>query len=380
MTQPSLPRAYRRGLVAVFALAITVPLVGTVVTAGEGVTLEDNRVPAPWPVRPHDLASLAAWPEQFTKYFADHFAFRAHLVRWQARLRVGWLRSSPTPDVLLGTEGWLFYGADGAVEEYTAARPFSARELDEWRDTLQHTQDWLDRRGIGYAFVVAPDKHWVYPEHMPGGLNRREGARVDQLLAHLRTRSTVRTVDVRDVLRAAARDERLYHRTDTHWNDLGAFLAYQQVMARVGPPLGLRPRTREQMELRIVGRDGMDLAGMLGLRRVTTEEDLQLEPMGGRVARVVEPGGASRGMMYERVVTEGPADGPRALVFRDSFGSAMIPFLSEHFSRAVYVWQNNFDPNYVDTERPAVVIQEWVGRHLYTATPYDPFGARLDQQ
>ena len=48
--------------------------------------------------------------------------------------------------------------------------------------------------------------------------------------------------------------------------------------------------------------------------------------------------------MDARVVTEGPASGPRALIFRDSFGSAMIPFLSEHFSRAVYVWQNNFDP------------------------------------
>jgi hypothetical protein len=75
--------------------------------------------------------------------------------------------------------------------------------------------------------------------------------------------------------------------------------------------------------------------------------------------------------MDARVVTEGPAGAPRALVFRDSFGSAMIPFLSEHFSRVVYVWQNNFDPAFVAAERPAVVIQEWVARHLHTATPYD---------
>ena len=49
----------------------------------------------------------------------------------------------------------------------------------------------------------------------------------------------------------------------------------------------------------------------------------------------------------------------------------MIPFLAEHFSRAVYLWQNNFDPAVVIDERPAVVIQEWVGRHLYTQVPYD---------
>jgi hypothetical protein len=81
--------------------------------------------------------------------------------------------------------------------------------------------------------------------------------------------------------------------------------------------------------------------------------------------------------MDARVVTEQPASSrPRAVVFRDSFGSAMIPFLSEHFSRAVYVWQNDMAPALVEEERPDFVIQEWVGRHLHTAAPYDGVGAR----
>ena len=46
-----------------------------------------------------------------------------------------------------------------------------------------------------------------------------------------------------------------------------------------------------------------------------------------------------------------------------------MPFLSEHFSRAVYLWQNDFDANAVVTEHPDVVIQEIVGRHLYAFTP-----------
>jgi hypothetical protein len=376
MTHPSLPPLLDRLLVALFVLAVSVPLLGTIAGASGDAVLEDNRDAAPWPVVPRDLASLTAWPEAFTRYFADHFAFRAHLVRWQARLRVELLHSSPTSDVLLGREGWLFYGTDGAVEDFTAVHPLSAGELEEWRRTLQHTQDWLDGQGIGYVFVIAPDKHWIYPEHMPDGLNRRDGAsRVDQLVRHLQTQSTVRVVDVRDPLRAARRDARVYHRTDTHWNDLGALVAYQQIMDRIGPSLGLRTRTREQFELRVVQRAGLDLARSLGLRGVLVEDDLQLEPRGGRHARIVEPANPSQGLMDARVVTEGPAEGPRALIFRDSFASAMIPFLSEHFSRAVYVWQNNFDPALVAGERPAVVIQEWVGRHLSTATPYDPIAA-----
>jgi len=81
--------------------------------------------------------------------------------------------------------------------------------------------------------------------------------------------------------------------------------------------------------------------------------------------------------MEARVVTEqADRSRPRAVVFRDSFGSALIPFLSEHFSRAVYPWQDNLDPDVVLAEHPDVVIQEWVGRRLSTMPPYDPFATR----
>ena len=370
-------------VVVIFLLAIGVPFAATAAGVGDQETDEEYRTAAQLPAPPHDLASLAAWPEAFTKYFADHFAFRSRLVRWQARLRVGILGASPTPDVLIGHNGWLFYGTDGAVEDFTGARPFTLPELEAWRLTLQHTQDWLKQRGIAYVFVLVPDKHWIYPADMPVGLNRRAGlARVDQLVDYLRTNSTVHVVDVREAMAESAAGERLYHLTDTHWNDRGAFVAYQQVMMRIGPPLALHAHTLDEMESRVIPRSGFDLARMIGLGNVLVEQDLQLEPLGGRRSRVVEPVRAGRALMDARVVTEGPAGAPRAVVFRDSFGSAMIPFLSEHFSRVVYVWQNNFDPDVVTAERPAVVIQEWVARHLHTATPFDAVAPAIagDQQ
>jgi hypothetical protein len=369
--------ALDRLLAILFVLAIGVPLAGTVLGVDRDQTDEENRAAATPPPRPRDLASLQAWPDAFTKYFADNFAFRADLVRWQARLRVGVLRSSPTPDVLLGRDGWLFYGTDGAIQDYSGDRAFTPGELRQWRDTLQHTHDWLRRRGIRFVFLLAPDKHWIYPEHMPGGIGRSGvTSRMDQLVVYLRNHSSVAVVDARPALIEARRSDRLFHLTDTHWNDVGAFVAYQQVMMALGPgDDGLRPRPRAELERRVIPRTGFDLARMLGLGRVWVEDDLQLEPPGGRRARVVEPARASRALMDARVVTEGPAGAPRAVVFRDSFGSAMIPFLAEHFSRAVYVWQNDFDPALVANERPAVVIQEWVGRHLYTVSPYDGVAA-----
>jgi hypothetical protein len=54
-----------------------------------------------------------------------------------------------------------------------------------------------------------------------------------------------------------------------------------------------------------------------------------------------------------------------------SFASGFAPFLSKHFGRAVYLWQNYVGADAVLQEKPAVVIQEIVGRHLLSVAPYN---------
>src|SRR5436853_7454476 len=117
--------------------------------------------------------------------------------------------------------------------------------------------------------------------------------------------------------------------------------------------------------------DAMDLAGMSGLKGVLRESRLRLLPRRRRQARVLEPVGHDASSNVGRLVTEIPGSSlPRAVVFRDSFASRLAPFLSEHFSRVVYLWQNNFDTDVIREECPAVVIQQIVGRHLLYISPY----------
>ena len=114
----------------------------------------------------------------------------------------------------------------------------------------------------------------------------------------------------------------------------------------------------------------MDLAGMMGLTRVLGEEDLRLVPKDGRHYVVVEPKGNIVEAGEGRIVTEIPGSTlPKAYVFRDSFTSAMAPFFSEHFSRVVYRWRNDFDYHEIEAEHPDVVLQEIVSRHLQWYEP-----------
>ncbi|MCC6198378.1 MAG: hypothetical protein IT518_28335, partial [Burkholderiales bacterium] len=56
---------------------------------------------------------------------------------------------------------------------------------------------------------------------------------------------------------------------------------------------------------------------------------------------------------------------PKAVVLRDSMAIALIPLLSENFSRAVYVSSRQLDRELIERERPDIVIEELVERSLH---------------
>ena len=59
---------------------------------------------------------------------------------------------------------------------------------------------------------------------------------------------------------------------------------------------------------------------------------------------------------------------PRAVVFHDSFGTALIPLLAEHFSRA-YFLRGDFSPGVVKRENPDVVIEILCERSVMQPPP-----------
>ncbi len=375
---PRLQPAWERALIALFLVAIALPGLATLAGVDREIIKGENRELAPFPRVALDRESLAALPDGLTRYFEDHFAFRARMVEWQGRARLHYLRSSPQETVITGKEGWLFYADDGSMEDYISATPFSPLELEMWRKTLQDTQDWLQRQGITYLFVLAPDKHAIYQEMMPDTIRRLHSEwRHDRLAKYLNDRSTVHTLDLGPVLIGAKVRERIFHLTDTHWNDRGAYVAYEQIMQRLNAMRpGLRPWPRSAFEAGVVTTGGRDLAGMLGLADVMTEEDLRMTPRQPRCARLVEENVENSYGAAARYVTECDNPSlPRAVIYRDSFATALIPFLSEHFSRAVYIWERDVNPAIILEERPDVVIHEWVGRHLTTKAPYDAIAA-----
>jgi alginate O-acetyltransferase complex protein AlgJ len=356
---------------AAFLVIISLPLAVNLAGVDGADAEAENRTLAAWPPLDGTWDSIGSVGHRLADWFEDHFGLRAQLVRWYGKSRYFWLHVSPSPLVILGNDGWLFYREDGGLDDFTNHDPLSAEATQNWRATIVRARDWCRARGMGYVFTVLPDKHVIYPEYFSPAVRQMSTlSRTDQVVAASFDTGVV--VDVRPALLAAKSSGRLYHVTDTHWNQRGAFVAYQQIIEAVrGQVPGVGP-ARALSEFDLVSRDveAYDLASMIGLKRVLRENDLGLRPRVPRVFKVLEPAGGYATGGDGRIVSEIPGSTlPRAVMFRDSFTSALAPFLSEHFSRIVYLWQNDLDANAVLREHPDVVIQEIVGRHLYGFVP-----------
>ena len=366
-------------LVAVLALGLGLPGVASVVHPSHMRDFAvENRRFAPLPDAPRTLQAVFAYPGRFDASFNDRFGLRPTLIRWHNFVLLRGLGLSPTPQVVLGDDGWLFEGGPRVLAYHLARAPFAPDVLAAWHAALEGRRRWLAQQGAQYLLVLVPDKQTIYPEHLPARLRGQGATRLDALLGAFAGDPDSPLLDLRPALIRAKGSGLLYQRTDTHWNDLGAYLGYRAILARLAPAWpGLTPLPPEGFALLNEPGRGGDLARMLGHAEWFPEDRLRMAPRRPPLARPVAVRFAGRLRLERRggtvlQATERPAGTiPRLLVIHNSFGDFLRPFLSEHAGRALYMRDGGFDPALILAEQPQVVLQVMSERTLMTPVPRD---------
>ncbi len=338
------------------------------------VVVPENRDPADAPRLAGFLANPAGCVSRLASGFAERFPLRQTLIRSGNRLRLAVFGESPVPGVIIGQQGWLYYSLEQALDDYLNLMNLPRTLQDDMVRVLTERRDRLAAQGIAFYVLVPPDKHTAYPEFLPPYVRRlRPLSRLDILKDRL-AQAGIAVIDVRDELARAKSVRRTYWKTDTHWNGWGAFTAAQALVEtlrarfpRISP---LRESDFDVVETVV---SGGDLAGMLLMPDLFPETNIRLVPKNpegrGRPAVFGAPRPyADPADHPERamVVAEtGDTALPRILFFRDSFASAMIPFLVGRFQSAVFLWTHAYHPEIVAAERPDAVVLEVIERQQY---------------
>jgi alginate O-acetyltransferase complex protein AlgJ len=330
----------------------------------------ENRLLAEFPqFRPgfHGLKNYLAGLEA---YFNDHFGCRKCLIKWQIKWKLQFFRDRTIrTDVIIGNEGWLYYSQSQMVEHYRGILRWTPEELHAWQMLLERRRDWLAQRGAKYYFVVAPDKHSIYPEYLPAWLKKvNPETKLDQFLEYMAMHSTVPVLDLRRAEMAARQTAPTYLKTDLHWNQFGGFVAYQELVRAMGRQIpGLAPLPLDAFTRTSRLIPGGDLNWLLGVD--TTESNAiffmpksYLPPF-----KILTPTQPDQPTNITSI--ENPQIAGSALIFRDSFGETWVPFLAYHFSRVTCVRQYTIDAKLIEREKPVVVVNEMSERLFNTTDP-----------
>lgn len=356
---PYRPSWLDRILIALFLLALVIP--AAFLRPDPEAAAAEKRTLAPAPAIPRSIDDLVKFPRAFDLWFADHFGFRQTLIKAHSRISFFVLKTSPSPKIILGKNGWIYYDGKAArdgdtIADFRGAPPLTFAALERWRWAFQDQHDWLQARGIHHLIALIPAKEIIYPEYMPDHYTHMGPATIEQVAAYLKAKTTIPIIDTTPALREARERVLTYHPNDTHWNAFGAFIGYREIMRSVAAIFpASAPRGEDEFKREELDGDGGDLAMMIHIGDRHPQRYVFMNPLFPRVATIQKLGDDE---MSDLITSTGNTNLPRAAILRDSFTEAMLPYLAEHFDRAHFQWaRTGFESSLLQRVDPEIVIQ-----------------------
>jgi alginate O-acetyltransferase complex protein AlgJ len=316
------------------------------------------------------------WPQDFERWFSDRYGMRDALVYYGSRLQMARTGVPMNQQVVIGRDDWLFYDEDYTPGHLHFAslygkNPFPAADLQTMANNLSSIRRRLAACRIPFYLVIAPDKQTVYPEKLMQLPPADAVTQADQLDAYLRAADPeLRIIDLRQAEKAARPTQAydLYFRTDTHWNDLGAFFGYQAIARRLVRDGVLADAPRADLDAYKISRSpfaGGDIAvNLLDLPGYFHDYIVQVDEKQPRQWRDIAPPGWPPDVNNSFRATEDAAGSGNLLLYRDSFSDALMPFLAADFHRMYSFLSNVIDGKRVQQAQPKVVMLEIVERNL----------------
>ena len=310
--------------------------------------------------------SLQYFPTLFEKYFNVSFPLRNYLFEMHAYIAYKVFHSSPLQnDVLIGKEDFLFENDKNVISDFTLTTKYDTLAITTSQAIMQQRRNWLDKKGIKFYVLFAPNKNQVYPEMMPSSFNQKPGFGINQLTEYtsLLRAANITTINPVDRLKAAKKNRLCYYKSDTHWNLYGGFIAYQHLMDSIRKDFpDIATVKEEDFDIKTQTAYNGDLAYMCSIEKYIPREDVYMQ-FKDPSKKLLMPNSSSLMIKFK--------DNPtlenrklKVLMFRDSYANYMIPFINLHFSDATYVWSYEFMDKLIEEEKPDVVIFESLQRFV----------------
>lgn len=290
--------------------------------------------------------------------------------------------------VVIGKNDWLFIG-----DRYSNSITNLRTGIDQ-NDTIQSTRimsatnswnQWFRARGITqYQIMLVADKQTVYKEFLPQWIEAAPASLTNNLLTAV---DKDIYLDTRSALNKAKSDHQfpLYYKTDSHWNLLGGWVAYEALSGKLSlTNPSLRWLTQEEINIETgVPRGSGDLASFLWLTNIIGEHEVSVKIKPDIPLKIntfnLETGVLSQYSDQLRYHYTTPPvlihsanafNKKKVLFLVDSFGNYLSQYMSATFSDTLQIHYGGLNASSlaqaVDTFKPDYVIAAVVERDART--------------
>lgn len=254
--------------------------------------------------------------------------------------------------VLKGSDDWLFLDNDRnqVIDQIQGNFPASKMNWGKIAAELRERIELSVLYGFRYLHLIAPNTHIFAKEYLPPDITVSE----DRAAVYMQEHFPEVVFYPIELLRSQKDRYTLYHKTDTHWTELGVILVFNEISDRLG--LDTKIDLDGEYETRVMRRG--DLGTKLSPTKISIYEHLMYD----YDVELISTNYVSNTGAYKHLRSKN-RNHKRAVIFGDSYINAGLEQIAYYFEETFFFWQANiFDLNIVEQLRPDIVINETAER------------------
>ncbi|MGJ5641694.1 alginate O-acetyltransferase AlgX-related protein [Formosa sp. S-31] len=342
-------------LITLFVLVLLLPNIVMIL----GIEKENNNENRKFKSLPEfNISTPKKSIKDLKQYYEENYGLKQSFVNTYIAIKNNF-NSFPIPNrVVKGTNNWYFLGNDfnNYLNDTFGNSPFTNRELDLITEKIKTYQTYLNSKNIAFFLVVPPNKSSIYKNQLPYSLSLNN-TKLDQLIFHLKKEINFDIIDLRTFLISNAKDNLLYLKSDTHWNEYGAYLGYKKTMETIKEHFDLNLAKLDEFHLEQIKAQG-DITAMIN--------DSELEVTNIYTSKNKNIKAYHQDTHY--VKFKNPNTKLKLLMYHDSFSYAWMNYFNYSFGESIYIHDNKLNKTIIEKTKPDIVILEIVERNLIHLT------------
>lgn len=288
---------------------------------------------------------------EMNTYFQEHIGFRNALISANSLIRTGLFGQGTSDDVIVGKDGWLFYGE--SVKDYLNAATITPRNAASAAHTLAMLEEYAESGGSRFLFVIVPNKNTIYGDMMPSYYRPRRESGNRELIAEALRAEKVSFIDLTDAFDGLSKP--VYQKQDSHWTYEGALIGYRAMMQASGFAYNAFDGLTFREEKNWPGDLSIYLYGE------AAQADIQAYPNMDFTYSYLSRNTNVDSLTLE---TENLAGEGSLVIYRDSFCNTMQAYLAQSFERALFSRALPYQAELIRGKKADVAILEIAERML----------------